>query len=763
MPDSRTRVAQYCPMRPPCHRGKQAQLTQPTAPDDLNAMVQSLAADYALAASWTEFVENFRGHQGDTHPQVRHIPHTAATLLEDLRRNGAGVQLSTPSWTMAQKEAALERGAHQSAKAHTTFLRGEFADMIRKKQWILLPSALVMTQEELRLSPLGVLPQRDRRPRSIIDYTFYRINEDTVVMAPPEAMQFGKALWRIIAGIVHANPRLGPVYLSKVDIADGFYRIWVKAADIPKLGVLLPTEQGQERLIGFPVVLPMGWKEPPPVFTSATETVTDLANDQIQQGIKQPPHRLDHNSESCSISATNPLENQQPMPRPEGTWAHGHAHKPVDKWDVYVDDFIGLAQGNATMRNRVKRALLHSLDRVFRGLDDTDGPHRQEPASVKKLLKGDATWATQKTFLGWVLDTVEKTIQLPPYRVVRLHVILAGIPSTQRRNSTKKWQQVIWELRLMVLAVPGAHCLFCSLQEALCHKANDGARVRLGRHVHSFLDDFRWLAEGLASRPTIMLEVVPSKSPATRGAYDASGKEMGGVHFVPGTDGTIKPYLWRSRFPSKITQQLVSTTNPTGKASNSDLELAGAVAQHDTLCQIVDLQDVTIHNCYDNTATVFWQRKGSATTTGPAAYLLRLQALHQRHYVYAPLHDYMPGEVNLVADVASRSGHVTDVQLLSLFESKFPQILPWTLCQLRKPMYSALTSALLTTKSKPESLFSAPKPNTSIGSVGTNFASKLASTPFSGPGTTPSPSCKFSVSAIAAAKLHPTTTPCALE
>jgi hypothetical protein len=300
---------------------------------------------------------------------------TAARLLDNLRRNGASVRVRTPNWTLAQKEAALERGAHQSAKAHITFLRGEFADMIRKKQWILLAAALVMMQEELRLSPLGVIPQRDKRPRSIIDYTFYRINEDTVVMAPPEAMQFGKALWRILAGIVDENPRLGPVYISKVDITDGFYCIWVKAEGIPKLGVLLPVEEGQDRLIGFPVVLLMGWKESPPVFTLATETVTDLANGQIQQGTKQPPHRLDHNSESCSMAATNPLGNQQPMKKPDGAWAHGHAHKSVDKWDVFVDDFIGLAQGNATRRNRVKRAPLHSLDRVFRGLNDTDGPH----------------------------------------------------------------------------------------------------------------------------------------------------------------------------------------------------------------------------------------------------------------------------------------------------------------------------------------------------------------------------------------------------
>jgi hypothetical protein len=119
-----------------------------------------------------------------------------------------------------------------------------------------------------------------------------------------------------------------------------------------------------------------------------------------------------------------------------------------------------------------------------------------------------------------------------------------------------------------------------------------------------------------------MLEVIPSVSPATRGACDASGKEMGGVSFVPGTDGTIQAYVWSSPFPLKVTRQLVTTANPTEKINNSDLELAGSVAHHDIFSQLANLQDVTIHNFYDNTATVFWQRKGLTTTTGPVSYLL---------------------------------------------------------------------------------------------------------------------------------------------
>jgi hypothetical protein len=81
--------------------------------------------------------------------------------------------------------------------------------------------------------------------------------------------------------------------LYKVDIADGFYRIWVQATDVPKLGVLLPPTEGQDRLIGFPLVLPMGWKESPPIFTSATETITNLANAAIKDGVLQQPHHLE--------------------------------------------------------------------------------------------------------------------------------------------------------------------------------------------------------------------------------------------------------------------------------------------------------------------------------------------------------------------------------------------------------------------------------------------------------------------------------------
>ena len=66
-----------------------------------------------------------------------------------------------------------------------------------------------------RISPLGVVPQRDRRPRLIVDYSFSNFNEETVPLAPIEFMQFGRALQRIMAKIVRADPQYGRCGMPK--------------------------------------------------------------------------------------------------------------------------------------------------------------------------------------------------------------------------------------------------------------------------------------------------------------------------------------------------------------------------------------------------------------------------------------------------------------------------------------------------------------------------------------------------------------------
>ena len=96
----------------------------------------------------------------------------------------------------------------------------------------------------IRLSlVLGLVPQRNRRDIMISDYSFFGVNDDTVPLAPPEAMQFGQTFRRLLQRITnHANEQFGPVYMTKIDLSDDFYRLWLlRPEDTLKLTVLFSS------------------------------------------------------------------------------------------------------------------------------------------------------------------------------------------------------------------------------------------------------------------------------------------------------------------------------------------------------------------------------------------------------------------------------------------------------------------------------------------------------------------------------------------
>ena len=162
-------------------------------------------------------------------------------------------------------------------------------------------------------------------------------------------MRFGRAFQRLLEDIINADPRFGPVYLCKVDISDGFYRVWLRMEDIPKLGVAFPSERAGEHLVAFPLVLPMGWVSSPPYFCAHTETVADVANERIMQGAQPPPHQLDRIADTVLQSELTPGPPETPaatpVPPPIMTLQPGR--RPLGRFEVYIDDFCGIAQGGA--------------------------------------------------------------------------------------------------------------------------------------------------------------------------------------------------------------------------------------------------------------------------------------------------------------------------------------------------------------------------------------------------------------------------------
>ena len=69
--------------------------------------------------------------------------------------------------------------------------------------------------------------------------------------------------------------------------------------------------------------------------------------------------------------------------------------------------------------------------------------------------------------LGWIVDSINMTIALPPHRVEQLKEIVHSIPRTQQRFGVDKWHRVLGKLLSIALALPGARGLFSQMQEAL--------------------------------------------------------------------------------------------------------------------------------------------------------------------------------------------------------------------------------------------------------------------------------------------------------
>jgi hypothetical protein len=158
------------------------------------------------------------------------------------------------------------------------------------------------------------------------------------------------------------------------------------------------------------------------------------------------------------------------------------------------------------------------------------------------------------------------------------------------------------------------------------------------------------MSNDLAARPTRPHEIVPQTHPELLGAQDTCGHGMGGVWFpvsqqlqsrpsspsaanetavdpdnrsllAPSEDAG--PVLWRARFEPDIVKDLVSFNDPSGQVTDSDLELAATIVQHDIAAHHCDVRERTMSGGSDNTPAVAWQGKGSTTTASAPAHLLQ--------------------------------------------------------------------------------------------------------------------------------------------
>lgn len=218
------------------------------------------------------------------------------------------------------------------------------------------------------------------------------------------------------------------------------------------------------------------------------------------------------------------------------------------------------------------------------------------------------------------------------------------------------------ELRSMAMAFQGARHLFSILQHVLVDQR--GHRLKLSPLVKQALKDWEQLAHQIHHHPVPITNLVP-RPPHYLTAVDASKQGMGGFWLPTNITLDSQPCVWRASFLPHVTNRLVSTANPLGYVTNSDLELTALITGASTLARSTpNLPHYHIHIATDNSPTQAWVSKGSTSSITMPAFLLCHLAQQCRAHRFVLTPHFTPGTTNTIADFCSRSFHLSNDDFL---------------------------------------------------------------------------------------------------
>jgi len=157
-------------------------VTPPTTPVLESPVVETLG-EYAKCAArllrrlgWDRFIKTLQ-FPSYLATSLKHAQHTAANYLQRLANTGVPAPSSAPPWPASYHRKVFQQGPHLSAsRFYKDFLITDIINYVKKHFWVVLPYSAVAHYPHLKLAPCGVVPQRERRPRPIMDYTFTGVN-----------------------------------------------------------------------------------------------------------------------------------------------------------------------------------------------------------------------------------------------------------------------------------------------------------------------------------------------------------------------------------------------------------------------------------------------------------------------------------------------------------------------------------------------------------------------------------------------------------
>ena len=662
-------------------------------------------------------------------PRGLALHHPAAATLLKYATKGCPTMTGRP-WTVNHITAAITRGPHASAlvPAAVTQMAAEIAKKIKNKQVRLVRWADIKANppRQLKISPLAMVEHKSRPFRAILDLSFPvkisptetvpSVNSTTTKTAPAGSInQLGHSLNRII----HAFATLdedAKVFMAKWDIKDGFWRLDCAAGEEWNFAYVLPssiTGNIDDVVLVIPTSLQMGWIESPPYFCAASETARDVA-----ASYAELPMNTQHSHRFIPHTTTNDAYNDLPARAPNND-------DLFYMFEVFVDDFIGLViPASREQLDHVASAMMHGIHDVFPPDEDCEN----DPISNKKLKKGDAEWANVKEILGMTFDGVNKTVWLAAEKrdalIASLHT---WIRVAKRRGGIMfdEFRSVMSKLQHAFITIPAGRGLLSPFYSLLALHPKFVFLHKNQALFNSVVDCRTFLRESV-STPTKCKNLVPGW-PDYVGITDASGYGVGGC--VIGENKAVPPTVFRFQWPADITNDIVSVSNPNGRITNSDLEMAGLLLLWlvmEDVCPTVEDAHVALFS--DNSPTVHWVQRLAAKHSQVAMQLVRALALRLQRSRASPLTPlHIAGVDNSMTDIPSRSFGSepkwfckSHSELLTLFNTTFP--LPhqasWTVYHPSSAITTRVISILRMKLFTADEWRRLPTAGTNIGTVG---------------------------------------------
>ena len=637
-------------------------------------------------------------------PKGLAMHHEAADYLLSYASGGCPVKTGKP-WSREMIEAAIENGAHKSAMVPEAMkqLAEEVAAKAKKGQCrvVLWEDIKSNPPEELKVSPIAMIPHKSRMFRAILDLSFrlrlkngteiQSVNESTEKTAPHGAIdQLGHSLMRLIHAFAQAKPE-DKIFTAKWDVKDGFWRLDGEVGQEWNFAYVLPQAPGEPIKLVIPTSLQMGWIESPPYFCAASETARDVGVKYIETPVGSlPKHKF------LKYAAVGEDFESLPITTTKERFPY--------TVEIYVDDFVGMAIPAS------QEQLEHVATGIMMGAHDVfpeDENDEEDPLSLKKMKKFESMWALKKDVLGFTFDGLAHTIWLEaPKRDMVLLTLKKWLRSARKGYSSipfVEFQSIISKLRHAFISIPNGKGLLSP-----CNTIMRGNPSFVHLHKHPLLlqaiDNCRTLVRESTVAPTKCIELVAGW-PDFVGVKDASGHGVGGVIF--GENEACVPTVFRFEWPNDIKADLNTEKNPTGSITNSDLECAGLLMLFlimEDVCEFKSGSHAALFS--DNQPTFSWVDRLASKSSEVAGQLIRALALRLSMSGVSPLTTlHVKGTENAMTDIPSRSwGSVpkwhckTCDDLLHLFNKTFPlpEQASWTVYSPSKEITMRVLSVLRT-------------------------------------------------------------------